>query len=101
VTERGPYPYAGVPWYSTPFARDGLLTTLSTLWPNPDLARGVLAFLSATRAREEVLDHPHLPGSMPWVRLTGLRVGPGRVDLLLRRERQDGSGAVLHREGPL
>jgi glycogen debranching enzyme len=57
--DSGLFPMAGIPWFSAPFGRDALITSIQTLMLNPEIARGTLRYLAQNQghhldpAREE------------------------------------------------
>lgn len=78
-TETGKYPYAGVPWYNTPFGRDGIITAIETLWLIPEISRDVLLFLASKQATELIPEKDAEPGKILHEARTGEMANTGEV----------------------
>ena len=53
MTEKpqGAIPYAGIPWYSTAFGRDAIITAIEMLWIDPSVAHGRAEFSPRPRPK--------------------------------------------------
>jgi glycogen debranching enzyme len=95
-----------VPWFSTAFGRDGIITALETLWLDPALARGVLASSprpgdrhDAARARREPGKILHETGAARWRRSARSRSAATTAASTRRRCSSMLAGAYFERTG--
>src|ERR671936_500671 len=62
--DSGLFPMAGIPWFSAPFGRDALITSIQTLMLNPEIARGTLRYLAQQQGRKVDRPREEEPGKI-------------------------------------
>ena len=58
------YPYAGIPWFSAPFGRDGIITAYQMLPWYPKIAQGVLNYVFANLGSKQEAFTDEQPGKV-------------------------------------
>ncbi|TMD84710.1 MAG: amylo-alpha-1,6-glucosidase [Chloroflexi bacterium] len=62
--DTGLFPMAGIPWFSAPFGRDALISSIQTLMINPEIARGTLRYLAQQQGRRVDTSREEEPGKI-------------------------------------
>jgi glycogen debranching enzyme len=62
--DTGLMPMAGIPWFSCPFGRDSLITSIQTLGLNPEIAGGSLRYLAAYQGTKVDPPREEQPGKI-------------------------------------
>ena len=60
----GPFLSAGIPWFTSPFGRDALITAYQSLMLGPEVAKGVLRFLAKYQGKNEDNFRDEEPGKI-------------------------------------
>ncbi|SDJ57657.1 amylo-alpha-1,6-glucosidase [Salimicrobium halophilum] len=75
----GDVPVAGVPWYSVPFGRDSLITSLFLLPFQPEQVKGTLQTLAHYQGKEENLYRDEQPGKIMHELRSGELASTGQI----------------------